>query len=256
MSVLYELRSVECRRGSKPAITGITADVKAGEFVCICGLNGAGKSTLIEVMAGILRHYSGSCRFENRDLHSWKPRALAQRISYLPQASQSTPPLPVEEVVLMGRNPFRDRWHESPKDHAISEDAMQKADCTYLKGRMFDQLSGGERQRVLFAATLAQQPAALLLDEPGTFVDLPHQVRMFRTIRDLCRGGLMCLAATHDLNLAASYASRILFLDGGRLLLDATPGEVLSSPRLVDVLGADVRFERAPDGRPRLHYVE
>jgi ABC-type hemin transport system ATPase subunit len=58
------------------------------------------------------------------------------------------------------------------------------------------------------------------------------------------------------LNLAASYASRILFLDGGRLLLDATPGEVLSSPRLVDVLGADVRFERAPDGRPRLHYVE
>jgi len=255
MSTLYELHAVDCRRGLKLAVSGITTSIRSGEFVCICGLNGAGKSTLIEVMAGFL-NYSGSCRFENRELRSWKPRALAQRISYLPQSSQSTPPLAVEEVVLMGRNPFRDRWHESAEDHAICEDAMRKADCTHLKGRMFDQLSGGERQRVLFAATLAQCPAALLLDEPGTFVDLPHQIRMFRTIRDLCRNGLTCLAATHDLNLAASYASRILFLDAGRLLLDAAPGDVLASPRLAEVLGADVRFERAADGRPRLHYAD
>lgn len=256
MSVLYELVSVDCRRGNKLAIAAITTSVKAGEFVCICGLNGAGKSTLIEVMAGILRRYTGSCRFENRELRTWKPRALAQRISYLPQASQATPPLPVEEVVLMGRNPFRDRWHESAEDHAICEDAIQKADCAYLKGRMFDQLSGGERQRVLFAATLAQCPVALILDEPGTFVDLPHQIRMFRTIRELCRNGLTCLAATHDLNLAATYASRILFLHGGRLLLDAAPADVLASSALADVLGADVRFERTADGRPRLHYGE
>lgn len=256
MSVLYQLRSVSCRRGATQALADVTATFSAGELVCVCGLNGAGKSTLIEVMAGILRHYTGECRFDAREVNAWRQRELARRVSFLPQMAETAPPLLAGEVVMMGRNPFRDRWHETEEDHAIRDEAMETAGCAEFRDRPVDRLSGGERQRVLFAAALAQKPVALLLDEPGTFIDLPHQVQMFRTLRDLCSRGLLCVAATHDLQLAASHASRIILLHRGRLAADASPRELLQSAPLPEIFGPHVRFGTDAEGRLEIRYAD
>ena len=155
----------------------------------------------------------------------------------------------------MGRYPFGGGWIESEEDARIIRDAMRLSECEQFESRPIHQLSGGERQRVLFAAALAQQPIALLLDEPGAFVDLPHQIKMFRTLRDLCRGGLLCVAATHDLNLAAAFATRLVLLDAGRLVADGAPVEVLPGGPFKKAFGEHVRVEVTAAGTARVHYA-
>src|SRR6185436_16219328 len=109
-----------------------------------------------------------------------------------------------------------DGMFESAADEAAVRRAMELTDTWRFRERDFRSLSGGERQRVILASALAQSPKALLLDEPTTFLDLEHQVALYRLLRNLCQEGLLALAVTHDLNLAAAYADRIIILQDGR----------------------------------------
>ncbi len=250
MALLFDLANLECiRPAAGKVLSGATAQLHTGEFIALCGLNGAGKSTLLEIMAGLLREYSGSCRCDGREVREWPARLLARRVSFLPQSTVSTARFTGAEVVRMGRYPFARGWDVAESDLEICRAAMRQAGCEDLAGRFVNELSGGERQRVLFAAVLAQQPRALLLDEPGTFVDLPHQIQMFRTLRQLCAGGALCVAATHDLNLAAAFCSRIILLDRGHIAADGAPAQVLASPVFRGVFGEHVHVEGG-----RVHY--
>jgi iron complex transport system ATP-binding protein len=251
--VKYELDSAGCLRAGKPALTGVSLQLKAGEFAAVCGLNGAGKSTLLETMAGLLE-YSGACRFGGREIRLWQPRALARRVSFLPQSTTAGARFTAAEVVRMGRYPFEGAWRMDENADAACGRAMRLAGCEEFATRAIDQLSGGERQRVFFAAALAQEPEALLLDEPGTFVDLPHQIGMFQTLQSLCREGLLCIAATHDLNLAAAFCSRIVLLDRGELAADGPPAEVFEGGAFAKVFGGLVKVERTGDA-VRVHYA-
>lgn len=250
---MFVLQAVNCRRGEHHALRDVTVRLEAGEFVAVCGLNGAGKSTLLEVMTGLL-DYSGRCLFDREEIRAWQPRALARRISFLPQTSAAAAGFNVAEVVRMGRYPFESPWHPDPGAATICQRAMHLAGCEEFAHRAIDQLSGGERQRVFFAAALAQQPQALLLDEPGTFVDLPHQIQMFQTLRSLCGDGLLCVAATHDLNLAAAFCSRIILLDRGALTADGAPSSVLPGDAFARVFGGLVKVEQT-GGQVRVHYA-
>ena len=253
---LYTLDSLQCTRtGVGTVLSNVGLRMDAGEFVALCGLNGSGKSTLLETMSGLLAGYTGSCSFEGRELRQWGPRELAKKISFLPQSAEPGARFTGLEIVQMGRYPFGAGWGGSDADAQVCKRAMQLADCTDLASRYANQLSGGERQRILFAAVLAQEPKALLLDEPGTFVDLPHQIRMFRTLRELClQQGMLCVAATHDLNLAAAFCSRIVLLDQGRVVSDAAPNKVLPSDEFRTVFGDHVRVRQNEAGAVRIHY--
>lgn len=249
---LFALASAGLERGARPVLSEISLRFCAGEFVAVCGLNGAGKSTLLGAMAGILGGYSGSCRFEGREVRAWPPRALARRVAFLPQSPVNPARFTCGEVVAMGRYPFGGL----EADRGICLEAMRVAECLHLEHRYLDELSGGERQRVLFAAVLAQQPAALILDEPGTFVDLPHQVQMFRKLRDLCATGLLCVAATHDLNLALAFATRLVLLDRGVVVADGSPAQLAEGGEFNRVFGEHVRIARDEiSGVVRVHYA-
>ncbi len=254
MNPLFRLDSLQCARMCT-ALADAPVSFGPGEFVALCGLNGAGKSTLLETMAGLLSGYIGSCEFEQRELRNWAPRQLATRVSFLPQSAEPGARFTGLEIVQMGRYPFGAGWGATEADLEICRRAMRQADCEDLAKRYAHQLSGGERQRILFAAVLAQEPKALLLDEPGTFVDLPHQIQMFQTLRELCVSkGLLCIAATHDLNLAAAFCSRIVLLDRGRIAADAAPAQVLPAPAFRTIFGEHVRVERRESGAVRVHY--
>jgi iron complex transport system ATP-binding protein len=254
MSSGYLLRDLAVQRGPVLALDGVSLAFSPGEFVAVVGLNGAGKSTLLETLAGLLRGYAGSCMFNGREIGEWKPRDLASRVSFLPQGLAANPPFTVEQVVLMGRHPHLDRWFESEADLKIAECAMRRAGCLQFRHRSLQTLSGGERQRALIAAVLAQQPEALLLDEPGTFVDLPHSVQMFSMLGELCREGVLCVVATHDVNLAVSSCGRLILLDAGNVILDAAPAAALGDRRFFEIYGPGVSAGRTPAGRPWLWY--
>jgi iron complex transport system ATP-binding protein len=155
---------------------------------------------------------------------------------------------------MMGRTPYCDGLFESPEDHAAVERAMQLTDTLPFRRRDFRSLSGGEKQRIILASVLAQSPRVLLLDEPTTFLDLQHQVSIYGLLRDMAARGLLVVAVTHDLNLAAAYADRVIVLRAGELVRDASPSEVLSPDTIREVFGVNAEVQRTAAGRPWISY--
>jgi iron complex transport system ATP-binding protein len=143
---------------------------------------------------------------------------------------------------------------ESAADEAAVAHAMEITDTLQFRTRDFRTLSGGERQRVILASALAQSPKALLLDEPTTFLDLQHQVSLYRLLRNLCHDGLLAVSVTHDLNLAAAYADRIIMLHNGAVVADGRPDEVIHKASIQAVFSTDVEIQQGPPGRPWIHY--
>jgi iron complex transport system ATP-binding protein len=235
-------------------LRGITLDFAEPRFVAVVGPNGAGKSTLLGIMAGLRDGYTGACAYEGKDLPRWQRRAFARSVSFVPQSLRVEFPFTAEQVVLMGRTPHGGGLFETAEDFASVERVMALTDTAAFRARDFRSLSGGERQRVILAAALAQQPKTLLLDEPTTFLDLRHQVSIYRLLRDLSRSGLLVIAVTHDLNLAANFADRLVVLHGGRVAADASPDEVLAPELLRSVFDVETEIRRGPGGRPWILY--
>jgi iron complex transport system ATP-binding protein len=226
-----------------------TFETGGAGLIAIAGPNGAGKSTLAGIMAGLRRPYSGTCAYRGTEVREWKRREFARRVAFLPQMMRLEFPFTAEQVVLMGRTPYGGGWFESPEDLEIVEESMATTDIREFRDRDFRSLSGGERQRVVLASALAQRPETLVLDEPTTFLDLKHQISMYRILSDLALKGMLVIAVTHDLNLALQFAERAIVLDRGRVAADGAPAEVLT-PRLIrDVFGVDASVHAG-----RLHY--
>jgi iron complex transport system ATP-binding protein len=237
------------RLGFAYGLAEASFELAASGFLAIAGPNGAGKSTLLGIMAGLRHPYFGSCMYSGKEIRDWRRRDFARRVAFLPQMFKLEFPFTAEQVVLMGRTPYGGGWFESPDDFQFAESAMSITDTLAFRDRDFSSLSGGERQRVVLASALAQRPETLLLDEPTTFLDLKHQISMYRLLARLGREGMRIVSVTHDLNLALQFADRVLVLDRGRIAADGVPAEVLT-PELIDSV-----FEvRASVHQGRLHY--
>jgi ABC-type cobalamin/Fe3+-siderophores transport system ATPase subunit len=170
-------------------------------------------------------------------------------VAFLPQMMRFEFPFTAEQVVLMGRTPYGGGWFESPADFELVEQAMTITDTLAFRARDFRSLSGGERQRVVLASALAQKPETLLLDEPTTFLDLKHQISMYRLLAELGRQGMLVISVTHDLNLALQFADRALVLDRGRLASDGAPADVFTPQLIREVFEVDATLNAG-----RLHY--
>lgn len=236
----YQIAALELRYGAFTALENLTLRFEPGEFAAIAGPNGAGKSTLLHILAGLLTHYAGDCRYEDRQVRDWPRRAFARAVSFVPQSVRIDFPFTAEEVVFMGRTPYAHGLYESDEDRAAVRRAMELTDCADFRCRDFRSLSGGERQRVILASALAQQPRVLLLDEPSTFLDLKHQVELYGLLRTLAAEGLCVLAVTHDLRMARSFAQRVILLKQGRLAGDGPPESELAPERIRQVFDVDV----------------
>jgi iron complex transport system ATP-binding protein len=127
---------------------------------------------------------------------------------------------------------------------------MRLTGTEHLAGRLFGELSGGERQRVVLASALAQGPEVLLLDEPTVYLDLKHQIDFYETVERLNRDGLTVVAATHDVNLAARYASRLLVLAEGRIVGDGPPDEIVTETLFRQTFGVGTHILERPEGGP------
>jgi iron complex transport system ATP-binding protein len=238
--------------GEHPALREVSLTLSAGEIVSLLGPNGSGKSTLIKLLLGHL-HGKGKISWDRRDLDAWSRRELARRVAYLPQSPMFDPEQTVREVLHLGRAPYWVAFGlESQRDLDVVNDIAQSLALNDLMSRRMDQLSGGQRQRVFLARCLVQQPAALLLDEPSTFLDLKHQVELIQLLRKLSHENqLAVLMASHDLNLSAAGADRLILLSDGKLIASGSPNEVLNPQLLSKVYGIPMeRITRATDGRP------
>jgi iron complex transport system ATP-binding protein len=226
------------------AIDGVAVDVPRGAFYAIVGPNGSGKSTLLRLLLGRLRPDTGSIEYEGRAIGDWPRRDLARRIGVVPQEEDFPFPITVRELVGMGRYPHLGAWRgEGAADRAAIQQALVRCDVEAFTNRAVTTLSGGERQRARIARALAQQPATLVLDEPTSSLDIAHEMALFELLAALRAGHAMTvLVVTHNLNLAARYADRLLLLDAGRTAMEGTPAHVLTADVISRVYRWPVRI--------------
>lgn len=203
----------------------------------------------------MLTGYSGKCCVQGREVKAWPRGELSRQLAFLPQTAGQNSSVTARQVVFMGRYPHSSGWRESPADAAAVDRALVEAACEPLAQRPFSSLSGGERQRVLLAAVLAQEAPVLLLDEPATHIDLPHQIDTYRLLRERAEAGALCVAATHDLNLAAVFATRICMLHEGRVAALGAAAEVFEGAAFRDAFGKGITVERQAGGGVLIAYT-
>lgn len=250
MNVL-DARNLQFSYGDRPVLRDVSIQLEAGQIVALLGPNGAGKSTLLHVLLGQL-HASGSIQWLGRDLASWSRRELARAITYLPQSPVVEDEQLVLDVLRTGRAPYWGAFGiESDADvQAVSDVARQLELADLLSGPMAH-LSGGQRQRVFIGRCLVQRPRAMLLDEPSTFLDLRHQFELMHLMRTLARQGMAVLMASHDLNLAAAFADRLVLVDRGGVAADGPPERVLDPDLLSRIYEIPMRrVDPGPPGPP------
>ncbi len=240
--------------GANLVVQGINLAASSGELLALIGPNGSGKSTLLKLISGVLRPNEGSVWLGGSPVRALSSRQIAQRLAMVKQDSEMGFDFTVREVVAMGRIPHRGRFsRESDRDRRAIDHAMAMADVRELADRSIRAVSGGERQRVFLAMALAQEPEALLLDEPTTHLDLRHQLQFMSIVKQRAYEGTTVLIAIHDLMLAAQVTDRIALMSKGRVVVTGRPGEVLTRPRLRDVFGVDVVVGRHP--KPEITYI-
>jgi iron complex transport system ATP-binding protein len=251
---MLEVREVSYGYPGRTVLDAIDFSADGGEFLVVMGINGAGKSTLLDILGGLRAPHSGKVIWEGRDLRSYPVKERARHISHLPQGTRQELPFTVEQVVLMGRYMYAERWFESDEDHAYGEDAMRRMDCLQFRERQYATLSGGEQQRVLLAACIAQCPRILLFDEPSTYLDVHQQLHCFSTLAELAREGALCIAVTHDLNLALAHCSRLLILDDRRIAADFAAQDAAADSAWLSRLSPLLRMARTSEGKPWVLY--
>lgn len=227
--------------------------VTSGEVVGLVGPNGSGKSTALRCVYRALKPTSGGVWIGPDVLWDLSLRDSAKRVAALTQEGGADFDFTVEEVVALGRTPYRrGNGPLTAEEHELCTRAMKQMDVLDLAHRGILDLSGGEKQRVLIARAIVQQPRVLILDEPTNHLDLRHQIHLLGYLR---RCGLTVVVVLHDLNLAAATCDRIGVLDGGRLVASGTPREVLTRELVADVFGVEVSIVSHPiTGDPQLFF--
>ncbi len=253
-----EVRDITVSYGDTQVLRGLTLSIAQGEMAGLLGPNGSGKTTLLHALLGLVPVQSGLVRLFGRDLRHLPAKERARLAGMVPQKVNTPFPFRVYEVVLMGRYPHISYWGGyGEKDHLFASQALEQTGVKHLSERLFPSLSGGEQQMSLLARLQAQNPRIFLLDEATSALDIKRKIEALDFISGLRRKhGVTVLAVFHDINLAALYCSRLIFLKEGCIKHDGPAESVLVPENIKDVFETDVMVMRHPiNGAPQVFFV-
>ncbi len=234
---MIRVEALELGYEDRLVLTGLNFQVDRGEFLGILGPNGSGKSTLLHALSGLLPPKNGRIIVKSEALGVLPSRLRAQILAVVPQSTDVRFPFTCLEIVLMGRYPHRRRLGTlTDADLVWALKSMRRTTTSHLKERSITEVSGGECQRVVIARALAQDPEILLLDEATSSLDVRKKLEIFEILKYLNETrGLTVLCAMHDLNLAALYCRRLMFIKDGRIVVDGPTDQVFTPAILAEV---------------------
>ena len=233
MTPILVLTNVGFRYAECPVFEHISFTLLEGNCTALVGPNGVGKTTLLRVAAGTLTATSGRVLLQGQPPATMALKQRSRLVALVPQQLDIPFDFTVEQIVEQGRSPYLGLLRGMmPEDRRAVDRALNLADVSGLRFRIFNELSGGERQRVKIALALAQNPRLLLLDEPTQNLDIGRQVELIDLLHYLCDEGITILASIHDLHLIHQNFSFVHLMGPDHSLTSGIPKDVLTPERL------------------------
>lgn len=226
---MIELKNVCAGYGKEEVLNNINFAPEPGKITGIIGPNGCGKSTLLKTIVGLADLMSGEILIGGKNANEFSSAQIAREVAYLPQ-SKTTPDMTVEQIVLHGRFPHLDYPRRYKKeDFEIAASAMEKLSVTEISDKYLTSLSGGQKQITYIAMALCQSSPVILMDEPTTYLDIAHQIKLCKIIKNLADMGKTAVTVLHDLPLAMKICDNICVMNKGKIVFSGTPDDGLSS---------------------------
>lgn len=222
---------------SAQVLRDLSLSLPDGKITVIVGPNACGKSTLLRSLSRLQKVDSGQIVLDGKAIPKQRSKSIARKLAVLPQAPVAPEGLSVLDLVRRGRTPHQSVLQQWSKvDVDAVERALALTNMTHNAPRALETLSGGQRQRAWIAMALAQDTDILLLDEPTTYLDLPHQIDLLNLVKTLNKEtGRTVAMVLHDINLAARFADHIVALKEGKVQVQGPPGEVVSQKMMEEV---------------------
>lgn len=230
----------------EPLIQDESVVAKRGAVTALVGPNGSGKSTLLRVLADQLAPEDGTVLVDGEDARGLDKKEFARRVGILSQGRRPPEGMTVEELVVHGRYPHRGFFESlTDDDREAVERALDLAGVESLRDRELGSLSGGQRQLARIAMVLAQDTDVLLLDEPTTFLDLRHQLKVMSVVEALRdEGETTVVVVLHDINQAVRHSDRVVVLKDGAVSAHGPPEKVVTEEALADVFGIEATVNK------------
>lgn len=215
-------------------LKNLSFNIEKGKFLSIVGPNGSGKSTILKILNNLYYPKSAKILIDGKNINKFKKKELARKMALVPQNTVIDYEFTVEEIVLMGRHPYKKRFEkENNRDEKILREVLEMTNTSHLKDRAITEISGGERQRVLIARALAQNPSIILLDEPTAHLDINHQIEILSLLKKLNKEkGTTIVLVIHDINLGIRYSDEIIILNKGEILGKGVPEKVITKKNI------------------------
>lgn len=277
---MIELRNVCAGYGEKQVLHGVNMKFEPGKITVLIGPNGCGKSTLLKTIVRIVEHTSGEITVRERAVnggpessrrvwtgtspdiskYEWRETGIeklsaaerAKRVAYLPQ-SKKAPDISAFRMVLHGRFAYLSYPRKyRAEDMRIAREALAWAGLEENAEEMVSRLSGGVQQKVYIAMALAQDADTILMDEPTTYLDVAHQLRLMSLAQKLADEGKAVVMVLHDLSQALRIADEVVLLKDGKVLQSGTAEQVYEGGMLQKAFGVEIERVKTKTG---WHYL-
>lgn len=250
-----QLENVSVAIDGQPLLKRVSVAFEDNCLIAIVGPNGAGKTTMMRSALGLVPNVDGRISIDGRSIFDMTPTERARHIAYIPQHAQSAWPIAVRDVIALGRYAYgapSARWRSENEDLIKQSAAACRVDD--LLDRRIDGLSGGELARVHCARAFVAQTPFLFADEPTASLDPAGQIDILNWIRQYASAGKTALIITHDVNLAAAFSDRIIWMKDGEIISDGSPSQTMTPEILRRTFDIDAAVTSA-NGSPRADYL-
>ena len=230
--VILNTDSLAVGYGKKAVVSDISFSVKRGEILVLIGPNGSGKSTVLKTITSQLKAVSGAVILEDTDIQEMKESEIAKKMAILMTERPKTERLTVEDIVSAGRYPYTGIMGIlGEEDKAAVDKALDLVGLLNEKHRGFDEISDGQKQLAMLARAITQEPDIMILDEPTSFLDIKHKIKLLGILKELVRkNGMTVIMSLHELELARMCADHIICVGNNRIDRYGTADEIFGSP--------------------------
>ena len=228
---MIEIRGVCKWYGSFQVLTNCTTHVRKGEVVVVCGPSGSGKSTLIKCVNGLEPFQKGDVLVNGVSVGTAGTNLpkLRSHVGMVFQHFELFPHMTVIENLTIAQEKVLGRSRDAARDKGLA--LLDRVGLKDFADKFPGQLSGGQQQRVAIARALAMDPICMLFDEPTSALDPEMIGEVLAVMQDLARDGMTMMVVTHEMGFARNVAHRVIFMDQGRIVEDATKEEFFGTPR-------------------------